>query len=490
MAIDGIKSHYQQNKTPYTAASEETCELVLNNTFRVMEKTGLEIQSPRAAALLKENGCAVEGRRVKFPPALVKAAINSAAKEMVLYKRTGEEAMRVGGVSNYYGPGPTNPFVEDFETGERRPPQKSDVGRTATVVDACPNLDYLMGLANIMDCDVNIADVAEAHEALSHTTKPSVLWAVDCQGMQDTFDMCAAVAGGWENFLEKPFMCMFAGCPQTPLIIPETIFDKLEYSIAKGVPTLAMTGPQLGAVAPVTLAGAMVVGLAEMLAMLVLSQLVRRGSVLVMGVVVLTMDMKTTRSAYGSPEHCLGESLQSDIFHYLNLPHVGTAGVTESKIVDEQSAIESSMQILTNALSGTNMVHDVGFMDGAMSGSLDQLVLCDEIIGYARRIRAGINFDEKSFALDLIDEVGPGGEYITTGHTFKHFKKELWRPTLLDRAPYEGWAQEGRKDMRTRVHEKTAGILADHRCRPLPDEVAAQLDAIWMKAQKRVATVA
>ena len=490
MSIDGIKSYYQQNKTPYTVASEEICELVLTNTFRVMEKTGLEIQSPRAVALLKENGCLVEGRRVRFPAALIKAAINSAAKEMVLYKRTGEEAMRVGGVSNYYGPGPTNPFVEDFETGERRAPKKSDVGHTATVVDACPNLDYLMGLANIMDCDVNIADVAETHEALLHTTKPSVLWAVDCEGMQDIFDMCAAVAGTWDKFIEKPFMCMFAGCPQTPLIIPETIFDKLEYSIEKGVPTLAMTGPQLGAVAPVTIAGTMVVGLAEMLAMLVLSQLVRPGSVLVMGVVVLTMDMKTTRSAYGSPEHCLCESLQSDIFHYLGLPHVGTAGVTESKIVDEQSAIESSMQILTNALSGTNMVHDVGFMDGAMSGSLDQLVLCDEIIGFARRIREGINFDEKSFALDLIDTVGPGGEYISTGHTFKHFKKELWRPTLLDRGLYEGWVQDGSKDLRTRVHEKTAAILANHRCQPLPDEVVAQLDAIWLRAQKRVAAAA
>ena len=485
MAIDGIKSFYQQNKTPYTVASEEICELVINNTFAVMEKTGLEIQSPKAVELLKNNGCAVDGARVKFPPALVKSAINSAAREMVLYKRTGDEAMRVGGVSNYYGPGPTNPFVEDFETGERRTPRKSDVGNTATVVDACPNLDYLMGLANIMDCDVNIADVAEAHEALRHTTKPSVLWAVDCAGMQDIFDMCAAVAGGWEKFLEKPFMCMFAGCPQTPLIIPESIFDKLEYSINKGVPTLAMTGPQLGAVAPVTLAGAMVVGLAEMLAMLVLSQLVRKGSVLVMGVVILTMDMKTTRSAYGSPEHCLCESLQSDIFHYLNLPHVGTAGVTESKIVDEQSAVESSMQILTNALSGTNMVHDVGFMDGAMSGSLDQLVLCDEIIGFAKRIREGINFDEKSFALDLIDQIGPGGEYISNAHTFKHFKKELWRPTLLDRGLYEGWVQDGRKDMRTRIREKTAAILANHSCQPLPDDVAAQIDAIWLRARKR-----
>ncbi len=485
MSIDGLKSYYQQNKNPYSVADEESCELLLRKSFKIMEKTGLEIQSPKAAELLRANGCQVDGCRVRFPEAIVKAAIASAAQELVLYKRGGQEAMRVGGLSNYYGPGPTNPFVEDFETGQRREPRKADVGLSATVVDACPNLDFLMGLANIMDCPVTIADVAEAHEALKHTTKPSVLWAVDCQGLQDIFDMCSAVAGSWEQFLARPFACIFAGCPQTPLILPELICDKLLYSIEKGAPTLVMTGPQLGAVAPVTLAGAVALGLAELLAMLVLAQLTRRGSVLVMGVVILTMDMKTTRSAYGSPEHCLAEALQSDIFHYLNLPHVGTAGVTESKMVDEQAAVESTMQILTNALSGANMVHDVGFMDGAMSGSLEQLVLCDEIISFAKHIRRGINFDEASFALDLIDQIGPGGQYISAPHTCKHFKKELWRPSLLDRSLYESWVEGGRQDMRRRIRAKTAQILAQHRCEPLSPEVEAQLDAIWLRARQR-----
>ena len=486
MAIEGITSYYHENRPLLSVASEKECERIIEGSLEVLEKTGMVIQSPRALNLLVENGCSAEGDKVKIPSSLVKEAISSAAKEMVLYTRNGEEAMRVGGLSNYYGPGPTNPFVNDFHTGEVRSPQKSDIGNTATVVDACEHIDYVMGLANVMDYDVCVADVAETHEVLQNTTKPSVLWAVDPTGMQDTFDMCAAVAGGWEKFLEKPFMCMFPGCPQTPLILNADIYNKFEYAIKKGVPCLVMTGPQLGAVAPVTMAGSTIIGLAEMFTMLVLSQLLRKGSVLVMGIVVVTMDMKSTRSAYGTPEHCLCDSLQSDIFHYLNLPHVGTGGVTEAKIVDEQSAIESSMQILTDTLSGSNMVHDVGFLDGAMSGSLDQIVMCDEIIAYAKRFTKGINFDDEHLALEAIHEVGPGGEFLTEEHTFDNYRDELWVPSLHDREQYATWLTEGKKDMRTRIHEKTAHILTHHSCEPLSKEVIGKLDEIWERAQKRV----
>ncbi len=486
MAIDGIKSYYNQYPQNYHVATEENVELIINSTFKIMEETGIRIQSEEGIKLLVDNGCTADGEIVKFPAKLVKDAINSAANEVVLYTRTGKEAMRVGGNSNYYGPGPTNPFVNDFETGERREPKKSDVANSAKVVDACENIDYLMGLANITDCNVNISDVAEAHEAFKNTIKPSVMWSIDNTGMQDIFDMCAAISGSWDKFVEKPFMSMFVGCPQTPLMIPGIIYDKLVYSAKSGCPTLVMTGPQIGATAPVTIAGGMVVGLAEVLATLVISQLVNKNCKMILGVVVLTMDMKTTRGAYGTPEHCLCESLQADIFHYLNLPFVGTGGVTESKIVDEQAAIESTMQILSTSLSHANMVHDVGFMDGAMSGSLDQIVMCNEIISFAKRIADGIKFDEESLALDVIAEVGACGDYLSEMHTFENFREALWVPQLADREMFAGWERNGSKDMRTVIHEKTAEILSNHKCEPLSPEAEKAIDEIWERAKKRV----
>ena len=117
--------------------------------------------------------------------------------------------------------------------------------------------------------------------------------------------------------------------------------------------------------------------------------------------------MATTSNAYGTPEHCIGDAAVADIFHYLNLPMIQTGGVTESKIVDEQAAIESSMQIISNALVGGHLVHDVGFIDAAMSASLDQIVMCDEIISYARRFARGFEVNDETLAIDVIQEVGP-----------------------------------------------------------------------------------
>jgi trimethylamine--corrinoid protein Co-methyltransferase len=484
MSIQGLKSAYYKNKTNYSVATEAECEKIIAGAFHVMAHTGLEVKHEGAVKRLVDAGCKVEGERVWIPSELVIKAINSAAREMVLYDRMGNVAIHAGGINNYYGNGPTNPFYNDFETGERRECLKKDVANNVRVSDACPNIDFIMGLAGISDCNPNIADVAEMHEAFPNTTKPIVSWAVDLHGVKDIFEMCAAIAGSWENFVEKPFMAMFPGCPVTPLIIPGNEYEKMEYCVQQGVPVIIPTGAQLGAVSPTTIAGGVVLGLAEVLTFLVLSQLIKKGSVCALGIVVLTVDMSTTQSAYGSPEHCLAESLVADIFHYLDLPMFQTGGVTESKLPDEQSAIESSMQIISNALSGGHMVHDVGFIDSAMSTSLDQVVMCDEIIGYARRIARGVEINDETLALDVINEVGPGGEFLTHKHTFTHFKKEFWTPRLLDRSRYQNWIKNP-KDMRQRVHQRTKEILENHKAPALSQEVMAKLDVIWERAQKR-----
>lgn len=485
MSIKGLKSAYEQNKTNYSVATEAQCEKIIAGAFHIMANTGLDVKHEGAVKRLVDAGCTAKGERVRIPSELVIKAITSAAKEMVLYDRMGNAAIHAGGTNNYYGNGPTNPFYKDFETGERRACLKKDVANNVRVSDACPNIDFIMGLAGISDCHPNIADVAEMHEVFPNTTKPIVGWAVDVDGVKDIFEMCGAVAGGWDRFVEKPFMAMFPGCPVTPLIIPGPEYEKMEYSVKKGVPVIIPTGAQLGAVSPTTIAGGVVLGLAEVLTFLVLSQLIREGSVCALGIVVLTVDMSTSQSAYGSPEHCLGESLVADIFHYLDLPMFQTGGVTEAKLPDEQSAIESSMQIISNALSGGHMVHDVGFIDSAMSTSLDQVVMCDEIIGFARRIARGVEINDETLALDVIDAVGPGGEFLTHKHTFTHFRKEFWIPGLLDRSRYQNWIKNP-QDMRSRVHERTRKILETHNAPALSEAVMAELDGIWERAQRRV----
>ena len=195
--------------------------------------------------------------------------------------------------------------------------------------------------------------------------------------------------------------------------------------------------------------------------------------------------MNTTQAAYGTPEHCLGESLVADIYHYLDLPCWETACASDSKIVDEQCALECAFTTLVNCLSGGNLVHDVGFMESAASSHLDLITMADEAIGYARRIRRGVEITPETLALDVIKEVGPGGEFITHMHTYENFRSELWFPNLMDRQRYDVW-KENPTDFRTRMHERTKKLLAEHKVPALPDEVVAKLDAILDKAVKRV----
>ena len=485
MSIKGIQSFYHKNETKYHAVSEAECEQLIEAALKVMSEIGLMIKNPAALERLVGAGCTAQGEIVKFPASLVKAAIASAPSEMVLYDRDGNEAIRAGGTANYYGNGPTNPSYNDFETGERRQAVRADVARNVLVSDACPNLDFIMGLAQISDCDQRIADVVEIREILANTTKPIIAWGLDVDNFKAEVEMAAAVAGGFDQLREKPFLAIFPGCPITPLVINELLYDKLVYGINAGLPIIWPTGPQPGSTAPVTLAGSISMGLAEVFCGLVLSQLIKKGSVFVGGVVIVSVDMGTSQSSYGSPEHSLAESVVADIFHYLDLPMFQTGGVTDSKAVDEQAAIEVSMQILANALSRGHLVHDVGFMDAAMCASLDQIVLCDEVIGYARRIARGVEINENTLAFDAIKEIGAGGQFLTHEHTFANFRDELWRPSLMDHRSYQSWLLDP-SDMRTRIHKKTADILATHKTKPLSEEVIAELNGIVKRAENNL----
>jgi trimethylamine--corrinoid protein Co-methyltransferase len=197
------------------------------------------------------------------------------------------------------------------------------------------------------------------------------------------------------------------------------------------------------------------------------------------------MDLRTARPAYGGPEMSLYSAALSELARYLNLPFMGTAGASEAKTVDIQAGIESTVQVLLSGLSGTTLVHDVGFLDCADIGSLEMLVMTDEVIELARRILRGIEINEETLMLDLIDEIGPGGHFIATTETAALCRDEIWMPSLMDRTPWETWITSGAETMRTRIRQRVRTILTTHRPPPLPDGAAEEIEAILQAAEER-----
>lgn len=467
----------------FRVLSESQLERIYSAVLEVLERTGAEIHNPAALELLRAAGCWVDGIRVRFPSHLVEKAISTAPSRVVLADRGGQRKVFLEGNNSYFGPGPTNPYFIDLETGERRRVTKQDVCNVAKLVEALPNMDFCMSLASISDVTSALADVHEVHAMLQYTQKPIVTWAFDEKNTAAIVELCETVAGGAEELQRNPFLVLYAE-PTSPLKHPNESLGKMMYMAEKALPVMYTPGVQGNASAPSSLAGVLVIAAADNLAGLVIHQLKREGAPYIAGGVTTNMDMRTMIHCYGSsPEFCLMHAAYTEFIHYLGLPMFSTAGASDSKLLDEQAAIEYSLSIYSAALSGANLIHDVGFLESGMSASLEALVMGDEVISYVRNILKGVRVDDESLAVDLIDRVGPGGHFLREKHTLQNFKKEFWLPSIINRERHQAWVDGGELTYSQRLNLKAKQLLEE--CQPelLSDEVLNKLQQIVDRAE-------
>jgi len=194
------------------------------------------------------------------------------------------------------------------------------------------------------------------------------------------------------------------------------------------------------------------------------------------------MDMSTTILSYGAPELTLLSAAMTNITQYLRLPMFSTAGCSDAKKLDQQAAIEATLSIAIAALSGASLIHDVGFLESALDGSFEMLLMSDEIIGMVKRILRGVPVDEENLALAAIDRVGPGGHYLMDEHTMNHFRQDFWLPQLLDRANWDTWQAEGAKSHGQRVHDKVIDLIENYDPPPISGDQLRQLEQIVARA--------
>jgi trimethylamine--corrinoid protein Co-methyltransferase len=195
--------------------------------------------------------------------------------------------------------------------------------------------------------------------------------------------------------------------------------------------------------------------------------------------------MRTTVASYFGPEfmrHCKAMAELGQRFY--DLPTWGFSGCSDSKLPDIQAGIESSLWILWTALSGNNLVHDIGYIESGMTCSYEMIVICDEIIGAVRGLLGGIELTPETLALEVIDEVGPGGDYLSTDHTLRHYK-ECWYPNIFNRFSYQSWTEAGRPEAIARARQAARDAIANHRPKPLPDATLEILRSLVAAADER-----
>jgi trimethylamine--corrinoid protein Co-methyltransferase len=386
--------------------------------------------------------------------------------------------MPVAGYRSFFGPGSDCLNVIDHRTGERRKPLLEDVVEGITVCDALENIDFVMSLLLPTDVDQGLADRYQMEIMLNRTTKPIVFVTYEMDGCVDAVRMAEAVAGGAEALRERPFVACYINVT-TGLRHNRDALQKLLYLAGKGLPSFYIPGAQAGTAAPVTVAGSNAMRYAGALAGVVVAQLKREGApVFVPGWGALPLDMRTTVQPYTGPDH---QGVLQSLAHFHGLPFFANGGASDAKVVDQQAALEASLTLFHNAIIGSHVVHDVGYLESGLAYSLAQLVICNEILSWIKRSLAPVTINEETLALDLIDEKGPDGQYIDCEHTFDHFR-EHWYPELLSRTNHREWADAGRTTLAQRAAEKVDAILASHQPDRLSEEVAAEIGEIVLAA--------
>ncbi len=270
---------------------------------------------------------------------------------------------------------------------------------------------------------------------VKNTVKPLVLTTVDGKGLEDIYNMCCILTNGEDNFRMKPFIALYSE-PITPLTHAKEALGKLKFAARNGIPNVYTPAPNAGATAPVTLAGTIALGAAEYLSGVVIAQLIKKGAPMISGGVHFAMDMTTGVASYGSTEFNLMHAAMTEVCKYFGLPVFSTCGCSSSKTFDGQATLESMFGTLSAALSGANLIHDVGYLEDGLCGCFEQVVLTDEIIAMVKRYLRGIDIDKNTLALDVIEKVGPGGNFLSEDHTFKNFKSQMFMPKLIDRNVY------------------------------------------------------
>ena len=483
--MNNIRSNQSVQQTPllrWVTASQ--LEQIHSASLEVLERTGMLVKHKEALTLLKEAGCRVKGERVWMPGWLVEECIRLAPKRITVANRLGERVMPLEPNRVYYGTGSDLPFTIDLESGERRTSAKEDVLNAAKVIDALPHHDFLMSYAIASDTDPAVSDLHQFEAMAGQSSKPIIFTAHNPENTEALIEMAAACAGGLEELRANPFIILYSE-PISPLVHTDDGVGKMFKCFEYDLPVVYTPGVLAGGTTPVTKAGCIVQMNAESLAGVVMAQLKKKGAPIIIGGGATPMDMKSTVTLYGAPETSMNYAVMTQLARFYGLPNFTEAGCVNAPLPDLQAGIEAAMSILMAQLTGCNLVHDVGYLEGGKTGYLPFLVLCDDIISAARYTGGGTRTTDDHLAVDCIDDVGPGGNFMGHEHTFNHFRQEIWSPRFMIRDGWERWEAKGKATPLEKAVEEVKRILDSHAAAPLPEGALDEMQRIIRERKSR-----
>jgi trimethylamine--corrinoid protein Co-methyltransferase len=458
----------------YRPLTEGDVQRLHEGALTVLEKAGVQVYTDTGFDCFRRAGAVVDeaARVVRLPRAMVEDALAAAPHRLVLCGREEKHDVVLEGSRVSLGTGGTALYVLDLETGQRRPSTNQDVRLNARLTDALENVHLFTinvfpnEITHVGDVDVN-----RFYSSLTNTSKHVMGGVYSLEGTRQVVEMATLIAGSLEALQARPFIS-FINLVISPLKIDDLQGEITCYVAEQGLPQVVPTEPICGTTSPVTLAANVMMHVAESLAGVALTQVVRKGAPVIFGSVGSVADMHSLGHLSGAVERGLINAAVAQMAQYYRLPYYSTSGTTDAKVVDAQAAYESALMTLLVMMAGANYIHDAaGLMEFDLTVAYEKLVMDNEIIGMCARVLRGIEVTDETLAVDLICEHGAGRDYLGEMHTVQHMRREFFYPRLADRQHRDHWEEKGSQDATTRARSLARRLLATHEPLPLPLEV-------------------
>ena len=474
MALKG----FTRNFKPLEILTEEDVEAIHSGTLEVLWVTGVRVEHERALQLFEKSGCKVDydEMRVRIPPALVEECLRRAPSNFHVQARDSRKSLMIGGNTLYFAVAPGQQTV-DLETWEPRVATRKENYDEVTILDALSTVHFFspytpyFGFEGLPPCMAMIESLAAR---IRNSTK------FQCVGFSNDSEIFAikmAQAVG----IEILGTCAWA----PPLTVYRDAVESAFRFAEAGFPLRIISGQVMGGTAPATIAGGTVANNAEVIAGIVLVQLIKPGTRVLVKDFSSPMNMSTGAPAFGSIGACLHNAASNQIFRKYGVPIDNATSYPNSKLPDYQCGYEKALRVLIAGLSGANTLLLHGSVYGELTHHPIQAILDDDIAGMVGRFMRGVEVSDQTLAIDLIEEVGPiPGHFLSKEHTRKWWKLEQFLPKAADRLTYPEWMKTGKKGCLNYAKERAEEILATHKPTPLTPGQEEEVERILEEARK------
>jgi len=468
--------------------SEKEIETIHAGTLKILRDTGVMVHHDEALELLSQAGAEVQQDKkiARLPERLVMSSIEQAGKKYILYGRNSEQTARFGYDDFVLMSSPGQYSWIDTDSNERRPASISDMTEAIKLGDALDNITIVGSMAQPKEISEAYRDVYLTGELVKGTGKPTRCWIKNEKTAKFILEIYRAVAGDAEALRQKPMVEAFLE-PISPLRFPKDGLDIVREFARAGQPVSIGPMAMTSGTAPATLAATLAQENAEILAGVVIAQLFAPGTAITYGGIPHIMDPRTSICSFGSPEQGLMAVAMVQMANYYGFPVYVNVCLTDAKVPDAQAGVEKGTSMLLAALAGADTFGHCGICGTDHAGSLVWLALDNEIMEYVKRITRGFDVNAEKVAAEIINKVGPGGNFLAEEHTVQHFRKELWLAgPAWTRQSWDGWADSGKLSMADRLREQVKQVLSSYEPQPLDEGLANEIDTIVKAAEREL----